>query len=226
MSLGVQKTGSNDSRLSLDAFIKPLKKAKLTGEGVERMLKGEFSEKNIRRLVSQYYGINDLTQKEITAIRKSKKGQMNHVLGPIISSRSVIGWTTTGHTGEDVFLYHYGLNRPLGMIENTQIARLCTEDLGMDLNYVEGRLFVRADEAFAKIGASVAVDDKTDPANPKLIATKGDKIIELPFSKNIIRLRSEKEGTYQYKMEGITVFAPKTKRVYVPQQAIDWVNSL
>lgn len=44
----------------------------------------------------------------------------------IINHYSSTGWTTKGHTGEDVPIYAYGLNRHLfsGRIENSDIARI------------------------------------------------------------------------------------------------------
>ncbi|MEF9975582.1 MAG: alkaline phosphatase, partial [Oscillospiraceae bacterium] len=45
-------------------------------------------------------------------------------LGAMLSKRCNIGWTTTGHTGEDVVLYSYlpGDKRMTGLFENTEIA--------------------------------------------------------------------------------------------------------
>jgi alkaline phosphatase len=47
----------------------------------------------------------------------------------IINHYSSTGWTTKGHTGEDVPIYAYGLNRHMfsGRIENSDIARLMFE---------------------------------------------------------------------------------------------------
>jgi alkaline phosphatase len=44
----------------------------------------------------------------------------------IINQYSSTGWTTKGHTGEDVPIYAYGLNRHLfsGRMENSDISRI------------------------------------------------------------------------------------------------------
>lgn len=215
MSIGNKATDKNYDTLPYEALIAPLKKATLTGEGIEKMLAGDLSESNIRFIMSTYYGVEDLAAEEVTAIQHAKKGSMNYVVGPMISKRSVIGWTTTGHTGEDVFLYAYGPNKPTGVIQNTDLALAQASALGFDLKTVDGKLFVEADKAFAAIGARVSID-KSDAANPVLVVEKGLKRAELPISKDIVKI-----GGKVYEMHGLTVLAAKTGKVYIPQQAVD-----
>ncbi|MDT8903166.1 alkaline phosphatase [Anaeroselena agilis] len=215
MSIGNKTTDATYDKLPFEALIAPLKKATLTGEGIEKVLDGDLSESNIRFVMSNYYGVDDLTAGEVTAIQKAKKGSMNYAVGPVISRRSVIGWTTNGHTGEDVFLYAYGPNRPTGLIQNTDLALAQAGALGLDLDAVDGKLFVEADKAFAAIGATVRLD-KADAANPVLVVEKGMKRVELPISKDIVRA-----GGTSCEMHGLTVLAAKTGKVYVPRQAVE-----
>jgi alkaline phosphatase len=168
--------------------------------------------------MNNYFGVEDLTDEEVTAIQKAKAGSMNYVVGPIISKRSVIGWTTTGHTGEDVFLYSYGPNRPTGTIENTDLALIQADALGFNLETVDRKLFVEAGKAFSAIGAKIAID-KSDPANPVLVVEKGAKRAELPISKDIVKINGK-----IYEMQGLTVLSAKTAKVYVPQQAVDLID--
>ena len=215
MSINGAAADRTYSKLPYDAVFGPLKKATLTVEGIERLLAGDSSEEKVRELVGKYYGIADLNPEEIKAVQKSRKS-MNQVLGPMMSRRAHIGWSTAGHTGEDVFFYHYGYAKPLGMIENTEIAHMISKALGFDLKRTNYRLFAPADELFKGAGAVVSVD-ATDPENPVLIVEKAGRRAELPFSKNVIRvLPSAKE----YAMEGLTILAPKTGKVYVPRQAL------
>jgi len=220
MSLGSKKTDNTYSKLSVSALIDPLKKAKLTGEGVEKALGGDRSEYNIKNVMADYYGITDLSNDEVQAIQNAPKGSMNYVVGPMISKRSVIGWTTNGHSGEDLFFYYFGLNQPMPIIENTDIAHLCAFHLATNLKVADERLFVPADEAFGRLGAMVSIDG-TDPENKVLIVQKGPQIARLPMSKDIMEMNGK-----VLEMEGITVYAPKANngqgRVYVPRQAVEW----
>ncbi|NHM27090.1 hypothetical protein G7K71_08840 [Desulfofundulus sp. TPOSR] len=91
------------------------------------------------------------------AIKEAKPGRLNYVVGPMISKRAHIGWTTNGHTGEDVVLYVYSPtgDRPTGVIENTDIAKYMERILGLNLQETTKKLFVPAEAAFPARGARV-----------------------------------------------------------------------
>lgn len=218
MSIGSKKIDKTYSSTSYGQLIDPLKKATLTGEGIELMLDGNTHPDYIRQVMSVYYGIDDLSAEEVKAIQEAKKGTLNYVVGPMISKRSIVGWTTTGHTGEDVFLYAYGPGKPAGLIENTELAYTCSKGMGFDLDWVDSKLFVEAAGAFAALGAEISID-KTDPTNLVLVVKKGIKRAEIPFSKNVVKVNGQ-----SYEVTGITVYAPKTEQVYVPQQVVELVE--
>lgn len=217
MSIGGKQTDKTYSSTPFAQLIDPLKKATLTAEGIDVVLDSNREANNIRQVVGQYYGVDDLTEAEVQAIGNAKKGSLLNVLGPIISKRSIVSWTTIGHTGEDVFLYAYGPGKPAGLIENTKLAYICGTAMGFDLDQVDKKLFIEASAAFKALGATVTID-KADPANPVLIIEKGTKQAKMPFSKNLVIVNGK-----AHKMTGITVYAPKTNKVYIPQQAVDLV---
>ena len=71
-----------------------------------------------------------LTKKEIKSVVKAakthKKRNIDNAIEEIINRRSFTGWTTTGHTGEDVNVYAYGpgSERFKGQIDNTDHAKI------------------------------------------------------------------------------------------------------
>ncbi len=218
MSIGNRGTDKAYSRLRHERVVGPLRKASLTGEGIEEALKGDRSEDNVKRVIAKYLGIDDLTPGEMAAVRSAKPGKMNEATGPLVSMRSCVGWTTHGHTGEDLFFYYYGMDRPLPMIENSDIARIMAKAMGFDLADADRRLFVPAEEVFKRIGASVTLDRK-DPRNMVLIVESEGKRAELPLSKNTMRIKGRTETTRT--LEGITVLAPATGKVYIPREAVE-----
>ncbi len=219
MSLGNKKTDNTYSELRVGPLVNPLKRAKLTGEGIEAMLMDDKSEGNIKRVMEDWYGINDLTNEEIMAIKNAPKGSMNYVVGPMISNRSTIGWTTNGHTGEDLFLYYFGYPKPMRILENTEIAHLCAKFLGFHLSLIDDRLFVKADQAFGPLGATVEIDK--NPGWPALVVKGPKKEARLPLSTDLFQCG---DGPY-WEMEGITVLAAPGnstyERVYVPHEAVN-----
>jgi alkaline phosphatase len=73
----------------------------------------------------------------------SKRDKLEKWLAARYSEQHFIGWTTTGHTGEDVFLGVYapkGANRLTGVVENTGVSEYIAKmaglgDLNADENY-------------------------------------------------------------------------------------------
>ncbi|MDK2810801.1 MAG: alkaline phosphatase [Petroclostridium sp.] len=206
--------GYDDAPLSM--FIDPLKKAKLTGEGIEKKLNADRS--NIKEVMAEYFGITDLTEDEIKKIKETKAGSMNYTVGPMISRRAHIGWTTGGHTGEDVVLYIYSPNgdRLTGVVDNTDIAKYMARMMGVNLDEATNKLFVSAGDAFRAKGATVTWDT-TDVSNPVVVVTKDSDVLRLPVYKNIAELN----GTI-IKMNGVTVY--NGIKTYVPQEAIDLIK--
>lgn len=219
MSLGSKKTDSTYSKLPVSALVEPLKKARLTGEGIEIILGGDFTNTDkVKAAMEEYYGIKDLSDTELAVIHATKKKSFNNTVGPMISNRSVIGWTMTGHGGEDLFVYYYGINTPMGMIDNTDIARMTADYMKFDLSKIDQKLFVPAHELFGKIGATTQIDS-SDPNNKVLVVKKdnGKKPVTamMPFSKDILICKDMPN-----QMPGITVYAPNTGKVYVPEAAL------
>lgn len=218
ITIGNKATDNSYDKTPLSDFIAPLKKANLTGEGLERVLNAERS--NVVEVMNKYYGINDLTQDEIQTIKNTKNGSMNYTVGPMISKRANIGFTTNGHTGEDVTLYVYapeGVDLLTGTVENTDIATYMAKAIGVDLSATTDELFVRARDAFEAKGATVMFDNTTDVTNPVLIVTKNNTEIKIPVNKNIAYVN----GT-PITLEGVVIFNGIT--IYVPQNAVDLIQ--
>lgn len=216
ISFGDNSTSKSYDKEPLAAFTGPLKKAVLTGEGLENKLNEDRS--NIEEVMAAYFGITDLTGSEIAAIKEAKKGSLNYTVGPIISKRAHIGWTTNGHTGEEVVLYEYPTNndRPTGVIENTDVARYVERVLGLNLKETSQKLFVSAREAFESKGAKVELN-VSDPENPVLVVTKGSDVIKMPVYKNIAELNGK-----VIKMSGLTLY--NGVKTFVPQEAVDLIK--
>ncbi|KAF6636830.1 alkaline phosphatase [Paenibacillus sp. EKM208P] len=211
LTIGSSDTTSNYDKTPLASFIDPLKKAKLTGEGLEAKLNADRS--NIKEVLSTYFGITDLTDEEVKTIKDAKEGSMNYAVGPIISKRANIGWTTGGHTGGDVVLYTYAPNgdRPTGVIDNTDVNKYMTRVLGLDLDTVSKQLFVPAKAAFEAKGAKFTADTKV------ITVTKGSNKLELPVYKNVATLNGKNTT-----LNGVVVF--NGVDYFVPQQAIDLIQ--
>lgn len=217
ISIGNAATTGTYDKDPLSKFMDQLKKAKFTGEGIEKQINEDKS--NIREVVAEYYGISDLTDDEVAAIAKTKAGSMNSTVGPMISKRANIGWTTGGHTGEDVVLYAYHPNSAFklsGVIDNTDLAKYTAEVLGLNLADATKKLFVPVRAAFEAKGANIEWDT-TDIENPVAVITKGTDTLRLPVNKSEANLNGK---TVQ--LSGVIVF--NGLATYAPQEAIDLIK--
>ena len=227
ISIGDRSISSGYDKTPWTTFIDPLKKAKLTGEGFEAKLAevikldGNFDPSKasaIRETAARYLGLDDLTDTEVAAIGATKAGSMNYTVGPMVAARAKIGYTTNGHTGEDIVLYCYDPsgNRPTGLLRNTDVAAYMARALNVDLARATSCLFQDAASMFAKKGAKVSTDF-SDPENPVLVATKDAQTLRIPRNKNYAYLNGQAVTS-----DGVAVYTGSAW--YVAKNLIDLIQ--
>lgn len=221
ISIGDRSTSENYDKTHWTRFINPLKKAKVTGEGFEAILEAQSAKqdaKKIRTLAKEWLGVDDLTDAEVTKIIGAKAGALNYVVGPILAERAKIGFTTNGHTGEDVVLYSYDPRGRLlgGLMDNTQVAQFMAAALDVNLQQATDLLFLDAKAAFNAKGATVS-EDVSDAENPLLVVKKGDQTLRIPRNKNIAWLNDKEVIS-----EGVNVY--NGSRWFVSKSIIDQIQ--
>ncbi len=196
ITIGNTNTNSTYDKTPVSAYIEPLKKAKMTVEGALSLLKEDKS--NLLE-VAALYGLTNPTSEEITKLKESEKLAVTMV--QLLSQRANIGFTTGGHTGDDVFLYSYGPSNPTGLVDNTDLAHTMAAAMNFDLNKLTSNLFVNAQESFEKLGYETSID-KSDENNPVFVAENNKQIVKIPENKNIISVENKQNGkvdTYEFK---------------------------
>ncbi|MBD1370748.1 alkaline phosphatase [Hazenella sp. IB182357] len=106
-------------------FTEPIKAAKHTPDYMtKQILAGKDVEETLKENIAL-----ELTEKEIESVKEATKSKdfytIDDSIEAIFSARSFTGWTTSGHTGEDVPVYAYGpgKERFTGLIDNTDQAK-------------------------------------------------------------------------------------------------------
>ena len=160
----------------------------------------------VKSIVGERYGLVDLTEEELKVIMDylaraatdpKQSGKLKSIVGPMISKRSMIDWTTGGHTGEEVALavYHPEGLRPEGVIENTDIARYVAGLMQINLEAITREYFIEAEAAFKAKGAQVELDTVTDPDNPVLKIKKGNRTLVIPANKDFVEINGSRIQT-------------------------------
>ncbi|MGI1806182.1 alkaline phosphatase [Exiguobacterium sp. TDN 0502] len=110
-------------------FAEPIKAAKKTPDFMaQRIVDGA----DVRKTLTTYIDQNKLalTDKEIESISRAAESkkllEIDNAIEDIFNERSHTGWTTGGHTGEDVPVYAFGpaKERFAGQVDNTDHAKI------------------------------------------------------------------------------------------------------
>ena len=212
-------TGTYDTT-PVSAYIDPLKEATMTVEGALSFLKEDKS--NLEE-VAALYGLKNLTDKERAALKASEK--LSSTMVKLLAERANIGYTTGGHTGDDMFLYAYGPNKPAGLVENTDLANLMAETMGFQLNQLTSSLYINAKPALEKKGFKVTIDE-SDSNNPVLVAQKGNATYEMAENKNIILSKTtsnnKKSEVKQHTVPYVTVYNDHS--FYISEEALKFIK--
>lgn len=212
ITMGNLNTNSNYPEIPVSDYIDPLKKATMTLEGALNQLNPDRS--NMKE-VAELYGLDNLTDEEINDLKSSDSLSADMV--NMLADRANIGFSTGGHTGEDVFLYAYGPSKPVGLVDNTDLAKAMAKFLNVDLDKSTDKLFVNARESFEQKGYKTRID-VTDENNPVFIAEKKNIQIELPVNKNVAYV-TQNNKNFTKVLDGVTVY--NSEDFYVSKEALN-----
>lgn len=232
ISIGNFETGSTkDKRFSYDNInfvdsVNKIKNVKMTTKTFNNLIVGK-SDDEIKSMVLENYGINDLNEDEFKKVKANK-------INEVISDRVKIGFTTRGHTGEDVYLGVYapfGVEKLKGVVDNTEVNRYMQRILlGKErLSALTEELFVEGKSAFEAKGATVdviipkvqdpkdATKEVDDLKNTYVIITKGSDVLKLYMYTNKYELNGN--------MEDIDSVMPYISgKFYIPTKIVNLIK--
>jgi alkaline phosphatase len=218
MAIGHDYAAYGYTETPVEYVIGPLQGMKITAYGVASKIDdlGGATVANIRSAIAEWWGL-DITEDDAQAILDYQAATgvyLDYAISVVISQRyTIFGWTTHGHTGTDVPIWAYGPGKPVGTLDNTQVARRTAAALGVQLGATQAVLFHDLANYYPD-----AFLDTTDPENPVVVAGS----CRLPVSKDTMTV----EGTdTTYQLPGLTVHAPATDKVYVSLIAIAMIDA-
>lgn len=234
MSLSRRYDGYTD--LGTNDIVDQLKKATITSFGLlDTLIRYKKAGNSIDfdvvvSFLQDFMDIEPLTSEDtadveniVSSVIAGSMGDQNIAyIGEIISRRCHIGWTTFGHTGNDVpvhVFYNGQRNRKpaVTLHDNTDVAWHCVEDLmRVDLVKVNDRLYNEANELFSTVpGAAVTVEaEDVNSSTGSVTVTQGDKKAVFPLFKNL--MIADNDTTV---LEGLVTYSLQSKKAYLPAQA-------
>ncbi len=206
MKIGHYNTAMGYTETKIEDLIDPLLGMKMSSNGVVALM-ADDSDGALSDSVYTNWGIT-LTSDDLAEIRELESSVgLSYALSRVVSkNHTVIGWTTHGHTGETVPLWMIGDQAPAHVVDNTDLAFIAADVIGVNLDKTTEKLYVDLDT----ITSDYEID-MNDAENPVLVVGGA----ELPIDKDYM----VKDGK-TYQMPGLTVYAPATGKVYISEVAI------
>lgn len=223
--------GSRDcpeyDKLSIHQLFEAVSKYKLSANGIEAILVNTNPE-NIKAEFKKYTGI-DITDEELQLLLSSKNykegdytkvgtsNNLAHNVVNILNSRTCFGFTTGGHTGEEVLLasYHPQGDILKGNVRNTEVNQYLQKVLGLDksLQELSDEIFVKHTDVFA--GQKFIVNKK-DPEFPVLTIKKGKNTLEIRAFSSVAKFNGK-----PFDIGSVVVYIDKNDTFYLPKKLVE-----
>ena len=233
-------------KLSKDQLFHQFSLYKLTAEGFARKVNSEpYTE--VQNIFRRYAGF-ELTDEELDALNHCKdyknspipenersvkdkgslySGSLTSFMSKLLTSKTCFGFTTGGHTGEEVFLAAYHPDRaslPIGMHTNIELNAYLCALLGMNhdtLDRLTEENFAPHTSVFEGFKCEI-IPAKDEKGSPSLVVKNKKKQINItPFS-NIVTLG--KNGNEEVRLNSVVVYVDKTNTFYLPTKLADYLK--
>ena len=154
-------------------------------------------------------------------------GSLTSFMSKLLTSKTCFGFTTGGHTGEDVFLAAYHPDKaslPIGMHTNIELNAYLCALFGMDrdkLDELTAENFAPHTEVFEDYKCEI-IPAKDEKGSPSLVVKNKKKQINItPFS-NIVTIG--KKGQEEIRLNSVVVYVDKNNTFYLPEKLAEYLK--
>ena len=228
-SIGRNGLKKSYTSLTKDDLFGTVSKIKRTAEGLEKILLNTKPE-NIKEVFMQYTGI-EITNDELKTLAGSKNykaedytqvsnsNNMTHNITVMLNERMPFGFTTGGHTGEEVFLavYHPQGDVLKGNVRNTDVHQYLYKVTGLKkpMNQITSEIFAKHTDVFKGLKYSI-VQGKDFP---KLVIKNKRKTLEIPAYSSVATLNG-----VPFDLGSVVVYVDKNNTFYLPKNLVEKVK--
>lgn len=228
------------SRLSVQQLFETVSNFKLSGDGIEKKM-NTLPFDSLKSIFKQYTSI-DLSKEEINLLVNNKgyknspipeelrtpdkdsplySSYLSGVITKILSAHTPFGWTSSGHTGEDVFLacYHPNASQRLtGVNTNVQLAEYMQALFGVygKMQKFNDHIFARHTDVFKGYEAEIVKpeDKKSYPVLNVKNPTSGKRLTIRPFTNSIEVTANGK--TEVMELSSVITYVDRNDMFYLP----------
>ena len=233
-------------KLSKEQLFHQFSLYKLTAEGFAKKLNSEPASE-VQNIFRTYAGF-ELTPEELNALNNCKdyknspipadkrssknveaslySGSLTSFMANLLTSKTCFGFTTGGHTGEDVFLaaYHPQGTLPMGMLTNIELNHYMCALFGMNhdkLDELTAQNFAPHTEVFKDFKCEI-IPSKEEKGSPTLVVKNKKKQLNItPFS-NIVTIG--KKGQEDIRLNSVIVYVDKNNTFYLPTKLAEYLQ--
>jgi Alkaline phosphatase len=224
ISIGARKCPGY-SNLSKDQLFGPVSKFKISVDGLIATLHNTPAHQ-LREVVLELTGIElddeeyiellqcqDYDQSNLSNEQRMYGTKLSKSVAKLLDNHTCFGFTTGGHTGEEVFLAVYDPtpNRLMGHNTNIQLNHYLRQSLGLpqSLEALNETYFVPHHKVFEEANCSI---EKKEEGLPTLWVEMGADKLEIRPNTNIIKRNGKEE-----KLSTVVIYVDKNDTFYLPR---------
>ena len=149
---------------------------------------------------------------------QKKSGNVSSLLIKIMTEPTCFGFTTGGHTGEEVFLasYHPQKNQLQGVYHNFEINDYLCKLLNLEnkLPQMTSHYFAKHTQVFK--GMTFSSNADTEKNHPVLTVKNGSNELKVKANSNVVNLNGK-----QIQLQTVVVYVDKNNTFYLPESLAD-----
>lgn len=237
------------SHASLERIFGQVAKYKLSGDGLEAKINAQPFD-SLKSIFKKYASI-DLSNDEMLLLMNSKgyknspipeelrspdktsplySSYLSGVINKILTAHTCFGWTTGGHTGEDVFLACYhpkASQRIMGVNSNVELAHYMQALFGMygKMGTFSDNIFARHADVFKGYDVEIQRNDKAREY-PTLVVrnpANGKSLRITPFT-CLIEVADIKSGTRTVQLPSVITYVDRNDMFYLPSNLAKYLK--
>ena len=237
------------SHASLERIFGQVAKYKLSGDGLEARINAQPFD-SLKSIFKKYASI-DLSNDEMLLLMNSKgyknspipeelrspdktsplySSYLSGVINKILTAHTCFGWTTGGHTGEDVFLACYhpkASQRIMGVNSNVELAHYMQALFGMygKMGTFSDNIFARHADVFKGYDVEIQHNDKVREY-PTLVVrnpANGKSLRITPFT-CLIEVADTKSGTRTVQLPSVITYVDRNDMFYLPSNLAKYLK--
>ena len=222
-SIGRNGMKRSYSRMTFEELFGAVSQYKRTAEGLEKILLNTKQDE-IKSVFKKYTGIeitdaekekllSSKNYKSVDYTKASEAQNMGHYITGIYNERTGFGYTTGGHTGEEVFLavYHPQGDALSGNVRNTELHDYLYKVSGLKTSMKEhtANAFAKHSDVFEGIKYEIVQKG----GKPNLVVKLKRQTLEIPAFSSVATLNGK-----PVELGSVAVFVDKNNTFYLPRK--------